>query len=573
MAARFPRALAVLFALTLLLATGSQAASARSFVPGSICHVFSGESAGFEVLADDAGAWTCSSTGWSSAQPAAWLRFDLRSAGKPDRIVSQISRFERIDVAIVGPAGPGSWRSFSMDDVLPVAAGKRFMVPLGDVSPDAEAVVMRVVRPGNATILSDARLVDGAGDVGWSPGTMLLIAALCGLLVGPLAFNVAFYAVLRERFVIWHFFMVAGMLGYSLVSSGLVLWFLPLGAGSLAILSPVLFALPVAVAGFFAADFIESDKLSRPMRTLLRGAGCWVLGVTLPLACFQLTFYPFANNAYLLAFVPVLAVYLAAMAQAVRRRSRAVLYQAVGWTPVLLVGTERIVRGTGVYGAASDLDRLIYCAIAIEIIATALGVADRFMIIRRQRDRARSEALVMEGQVERDPMTGLFNRRAIEDRFALLRAEGFVTLAVIDLDNFKDINDRFGHAVGDAVIKAVAKALQGDENAIAFRLGGEEFMVLLRGEETVRRAERFRQSVPLHVARIVPELDRLVTASMGVVQVPGDAMPDAEFSSLFDRADKLLYEAKQAGRNRMVNESLRLFVPRRRAERRARKSA
>ena len=98
-------------------------------------------------------------------------------------------------------------------------------------------------------------------------------------------------------------------------------------------------------------------------------------------------------------------------------------------------------------------------------------------------------------------------------------------------------------------------------------------MVLLRGEETVRRAERFRQSVPLHVARIVPELDRLVTASMGVVQVPGDAMPDAEFSSLFDRADKLLYEAKQAGRNRMVNESLRLFVPRRRAERRARKSA
>src|SRR5690606_19851649 len=111
-----------------------------------------------------------------------------------------------------------------------------------------------------------------------------------------------------------------------------------------------------------------------------------------------------------------------------------------------------------------------------EVLFTMLGMADRFVTMKRERDRARTAADLLEHLSETDPLTGLLNRRAIEQQFERLRTEGFTTLAVIDLDHFKTINDANGHAVGDAVLKAVAEALQAGPNIRAYRLGGEEFV-------------------------------------------------------------------------------------------------
>ena len=124
-------------------------------------------------------------------------------------------------------------------------------------------------------------------------------------------------------------------------------------------------------------------------------------------------------------------------------------------------------------------------------------------------------------------------------------------------EHFKDINDTHGHAIGDAVLRAVAAALREDEDTIAVRMGGEEFLLMLRGERTTERAERRRQAIPSRVAKSMPGLDRLVTASMGVLEMAeGDrpADPDAApptFANAFARCDALLYEAKAQGRNCM----------------------
>ncbi|MND94481.1 putative diguanylate cyclase YcdT [compost metagenome] len=137
---------------------------------------------------------------------------------------------------------------------------------------------------------------------------------------------------------------------------------------------------------------------------------------------------------------------------------------------------------------------------ACEVLSTTLGVADRFMTVKRQRDSVRLEADVLERLSERDALTGLFNRRAIEQNFEKFRAEGYRTLAVFGLDNFKAINDTHGHTVGDAVLKVVAKALQADPHVHAFRLGGEEFVLLLRGDDAQAQAERRRQAIAAIVA-------------------------------------------------------------------------
>jgi diguanylate cyclase (GGDEF)-like protein len=233
------------------------------------------------------------------------------------------------------------------------------------------------------------------------------------------------------------------------------------------------------------------------------------------------------------------------------------------------VGVIRLVSGLVPSIASADAMVLFYAGCVVEVLATTLGVADRFMVIRDQRDRARTEALLLERLSERDPLTGMLNRRALADRFAMLRAEGFTTLAVIDLDHFKRVNDTHGHAVGDRVLKAVAGVLTQDADTLAFRMGGEEFLLLLRGRDAAQRAENRRRALSARIAEQVAGLDALVTASMGLVEVPPSAMPNAGLHELYDRADQLLYEAKQAGRNRTLSERLKTFVPRRTERRKA----
>jgi diguanylate cyclase (GGDEF) domain len=167
------------------------------------------------------------------------------------------------------------------------------------------------------------------------------------------------------------------------------------------------------------------------------------------------------------------------------------------------------------------------------------------------------------------------NRRAIEARFDALLAQGFDTFALVDLDRFKAINDLHGHQVGDAALVACANAIRsaGDRDSVAVRLGGEEFVVLLRGERTLERAEALRQAIPRRIAQDVPGLDLPVTASMGVIVLAQATRQAMQFSEFYARADALMYEAKASGRNRLAYERLTVFsqppAPRRKRESKA----
>jgi diguanylate cyclase (GGDEF)-like protein len=204
---------------------------------------------------------------------------------------------------------------------------------------------------------------------------------------------------------------------------------------------------------------------------------------------------------------------------------------------------------------------MMFGATGIEVVVISLAIADRFLAIRRERDAALTEARMLEQISTRDSLTGLMNRRAIEARFDELQAQGFDTFALVDLDRFKAINDLHGHQVGDAALIACASAIRssGDRDAVAVRLGGEEFVVLLRGPRSLERAEALRQAIPMRIAKEVPGLDLPVTASMGVVMLGDGAHHKMAFADLYARADALMYEAKASGRNRLAFERLTLF--------------
>lgn len=179
---------------------------------------------------------------------------------------------------------------------------------------------------------------------------------------------------------------------------------------------------------------------------------------------------------------------------------------------------------------------------------------------RRQSRRYRELSL-------RDPLTGLYNRRFVDEQFTRLLADvtgdgdaAAVSVALLDLDHFKDVNDTFSHDVGDQVLRTIGGMLQraetsegsGADGSFAARMGGEEFLLVLVGTEpaaAVRELEALRRAVAAHPwAEVADGL--AVTVSVGLASNVGVPVPAP--SELLSRADAHLYRAKRLGRDRVV---------------------
>ncbi|MBP8271179.1 MAG: GGDEF domain-containing protein [Sphaerotilus sp.] len=163
----------------------------------------------------------------------------------------------------------------------------------------------------------------------------------------------------------------------------------------------------------------------------------------------------------------------------------------------------------------------------------------------------------------RDPLTGLFNRRQFEasldseiDRVA--RTGESALLLLLDIDHFKHVNDTYGHAAGDVVIRHIGKALQDSVRPMdtVARLGGEEFGAVLPNcpanfGQTV--ADRVRQAIAATVVLAAPDQRISVTVSVGGAFAPQWVRSSSHL--WMERADQQLYRAKAAGRNRICLES------------------
>lgn len=156
-----------------------------------------------------------------------------------------------------------------------------------------------------------------------------------------------------------------------------------------------------------------------------------------------------------------------------------------------------------------------------------------------------------------DGLTGLWNRayfdQRLEEEFTTAqRHDGRLALILCDLDQFKSINDTFGHPFGDQVLEEFARILgQGRAGDIACRYGGEEFAVILPrsdAAEAAAVAERCRAAIQQHTW--IDDEDLVVTASFGVTDM--SLIPAATTSAMIEVADNALYFAKQNGRDRVV---------------------
>jgi len=186
----------------------------------------------------------------------------------------------------------------------------------------------------------------------------------------------------------------------------------------------------------------------------------------------------------------------------------------------------------------------------LETLLYAVGTA--FIVLMMAKERAAS---LYKTEATTDPLTGLLNRRGFMERVELLisrqaRGGGRVSLLMFDLDHFKLINDRYGHATGDAALRVFSETIQYTmrEGDVIGRLGGEEFAALVAGSagEAAIAAERVRAS--FEAAGLVIADHRMgATVSIGVADC---LAKDCNIGRLLSRADAALYASKQSGRNR-----------------------
>jgi diguanylate cyclase (GGDEF)-like protein len=185
--------------------------------------------------------------------------------------------------------------------------------------------------------------------------------------------------------------------------------------------------------------------------------------------------------------------------------------------------------------------------------------------LRREVDRLRREHAEAREQSIRDSLTASYNRRYLDQRLTSLLAEtsrhgtAGLAVALVDLDWFKQVNDTFGHLVGDRVLQRVVDLLSVDlpHGAFCARYGGEEFVLVVPGIDAraaVTVAEAARARVERHPwTQLVPGLR--VTISIGLAFEPaGGRVPTSAEQQLL-RADGLLYAAKQSGRNAVAYRS------------------
>lgn len=313
---------------------------------------------------------------------------------------------------------------------------------------------------------------------------------------------------------------------------------------------------PVALSGAAACLFtreIADLKYSSPRVYAIYGWMAWAFVI---LACSNLAHLVGLGDLIAsvgnLVFVGSAIFTLVVAFLAWRRGNR-----AAGWFLIAWLMLEAFAIATAVsllFNRAEHLELLLYYGLPLSMVAAAilvaLGVADR---LRQQR----AQLTEAERRAQTDPLTGVLNRRSFIERVdaacARARTRGLpIALLFIDLDHFKQINDSYGHAAGDACLSAIIDPIQAElrQSDVIGRYGGEEFVVMLSSAD-MAAAQPIAERIRHRVAEVRVEgfgAPIRLTCSIGVAT--SDTL-GVWGESLIARADAAVYAAKRSGRNRV----------------------
>ncbi len=506
--------------------------------------------------------YVCGDAAPRAAKGWLWLKLDtarLSSLPPGWRLLVDQTRFARIALLVDTDAGARRTMLSASELAGYGAPGGvlRFEIPVA--GHEIRGLYLGFDGIDDLSLMRKLRAMTPAQQMADATAWLVLMGMFAGILLSALIYNVVIHAGQRSAFQRWYLLWVMVAFTYGMTWTNMAALLDPALVGPLAVrIDYVLIGLMVAAGGRFFLTVIEAGMIPRALAAAIRwltmlGAAAGVAAAAdgvLPVMLFDraLTFMVATS------FVVLGAGWVTAM----MRGSRVVWPYLIGWAPVVGVFVARLLRNLGVMGQSDAIDRATFGALAFEALVFSLIIASRFRRLRRELYDAtrRSEIELAETgalrrAAETDFLTGLGNRASYQRTAQGLveRGDAF-SLFLIDIDHLKLVNDRLGHAGGDALIVALGDALRslgaGDDFHVA-RIGGDEFAVLMPGDAVAE-------------ARLLDRIDamqerpwqfaggrRTLSASIGVASFPGDA---ADIDALYQNADMALYGAKETGRGR-----------------------
>ncbi|WP_206436078.1 sensor domain-containing diguanylate cyclase [Altericroceibacterium xinjiangense] len=416
------------------------------------------------------------------------------------------------------------------------------------------AAWMRIDNLGNYDLLR-VRFLPGETAARQFELSALAIGAALALLAMAAAYNIGLALVLRRRFFLWHGFWAAAVLVWGIVWSQAGLVFFPETAGTVSSrLATILACLAIMFAAFSTAAALRSALPETARRSVI-GLGLLVaaLGIFASVPGADLAVYGILLSIGTLMTLAAVAISIGITWWRGYAEGRDM---AISWAfpMIVLAMTQLVDFDTFLWGGGAQI--VVLFASAFQALCLSSLATARLSALRVQRDAAVAAGNTLAELADRDPLTGLLNRRGFVSRCEQAFGEHKTSpfgLLLIDVDHFKRVNDRFGHEAGDAVLVALGTKLQSFEQrypCLAGRLGGEEFVLGVAGlshHALGQLAEAVRQQLGTCDQSTGTPLPS-VTVSIGVAE----GVADGPFRKLYGRADRALYTAKHAGRNTVV---------------------
>jgi diguanylate cyclase (GGDEF)-like protein len=444
----------------------------------------------------------------------------------------------------------GAPRTLALDDFTAPQLGHgrlafRLTVDRGQVAP----ILLKFEPSGTISAPERFELQD-MDDYLQEDANWLTFATACfAVMVAMALMALCFALMLRDMTFAWY---TGYMLCYVIVQSietGFL--FHPLGmswlAGSELLVGACATALSVSFAALFVGRFCDLPHYVPALRVPVVALGLAMPLIVL-LRCSQIPELmdmarALVNPVLILGAILLLITALFAGV----RGSRPAWFFLLGWTPLLLLTAMTSAQATGALPSLDWLNDASIAMGAFEAIVLSLGLADRALTMRHDRDNVRVLA-------DQDALTSLLNRRAWTEAANRMLGEAIqeaqpIALLFMDLDHFKVLNDRQGHAAGDRALVSVSEVLSSElrPSDLVGRYGGEEFVAMLHGvnqEQAMQVATRLCRRVHrLDIA--VDQKDLLLSVSIGLaMRSLGDTL-----ESLVERADQAMYYVKLNGRN------------------------